>query len=408
MQKVLFKNQWLIVVLLTFYSLHGYANQQITHASIDSLSLLQYLNGDWDAVIQTGKIANENNIDYKLLQQRLGYAYFMKQAYYKSMHHYEKALKYDSGDEITRLYLYYNGLNTGRFSYARFNAAKLSDETKQYIELQNFRPLDAVDLEFSYKVPQNDLRENAFYKRFGLNSMLGYQFNLYQSISEYNQTISEVSPVAYSSLTRQNEYLALINWNPSAKTSLNLGYHFVGTSLAIIPDTFYYPGNLFYGKLTQQLNRFDFSVSGATFNNDWIETNQVGLHAGIGFAGKNNIYFKSSYFRMFETALDFETGLDNQTTRDVFKQTAGIFFFNHLWTEASVTLGNLNHFIDNNGLYIYNSLDQTTFKSGLSVFGYLNKHLTLYINYTFEKKLMVTADQTYNQHALSGGMIWKI
>ena len=390
----------IIVVLLLFYTLHGHANDKISIASIDSLSLIQFNNGEWDELINTGKLASKYDIDFKWLQQRIGYAYFMKKKYYKSMQHYENALVFDTDDEITHLYLYYNGLNTGRTAYARFHAEKLSNATIAYIEQKQFRLLDAVDLEYSYKIPQSitsdSLRiHDATYKRFGLNSQIGYKFNLYQSYSDFNQSTD-------SSETRQNEYYVLLGWNPTAKTNISIGYHYVGSSIVLNPDTFFYPGNIFYGKITQQINRFDVALSGATFNNEWIDSKQLGVHLGISFAGNNNIGLTSSYYRVFET------GWDYSYERNVFKQTAGIMLFKRLWTEAYVNLGNLNHFIDNNGLYLYNSLDPTTFRTGMSAFWYVSKPLTLYLNYTYDTKQIVVKDLLYNQHSITGGIIWKI
>ena len=43
-------------------------------AVIDSITYQHYLAGEWDELIETGKTALERGIDFKWLQQRLGYA----------------------------------------------------------------------------------------------------------------------------------------------------------------------------------------------------------------------------------------------------------------------------------------------------------------------------------------------
>lgn len=385
----------IIVLLLLFYSLHGYANHQITAASIDSISYVQYYNGDWDGLIETAELAEKNNIDFKWLQQRVGYAYFVKKQYYKSMRHYEKALDYDATDEISRLYLYYNGLNTGRTAFARFQASQLSEITLTEVSEKQYRLIDAVDLEYSYKMPDHPATHQGHYKRLGLNSQLGYKLNIYQSFSTFNQNTDTTQ-------TRQNEYFVLLGWNPVAKTNISIGYHYVGSKVVYGADTFNYPGNIFYGKITRQLNRFDLGLSGASFKNDWLDSKQLGVHLGVNFAGSNNINLTSSYYRIIETGLDYSYG------RNVFKQTAGIMLFNKLWTEGYVNLGNLNQFIDNNGLYLYNSLDPTTFRTGISGFWYVCKPLTIYLNYNYDTKKIFTDNLFYNQHSITGGLIWKI
>ena len=79
-----------------------------------------------------------------------------------------------------------------------------------------------------------------------------------------------------------------------------------------------------------------------------------------------------------------------------------------LWLQGALTLGNLNNFVDNDGLYLYNSIDYTTFRAGASAYLYLNNHLTFFTNYTYDKKQTTETQYLYNQHSISGGLIWKI
>ena len=82
-------------------------------AVIDSITYQHYLAGEWDELIETGKTALERGIDFKWLQQRLGYAWFVKGNYYNSKKHYRQSLHFDPKDELTHLYLYYANTNTG-------------------------------------------------------------------------------------------------------------------------------------------------------------------------------------------------------------------------------------------------------------------------------------------------------
>ena len=66
------KSVRIIVLLLFFYSLLSYANNQVSVVSIDSLSYAQFNAGDWDGLIETAELAKKNNIDFKWLQQRVG------------------------------------------------------------------------------------------------------------------------------------------------------------------------------------------------------------------------------------------------------------------------------------------------------------------------------------------------
>ncbi|HET7732348.1 MAG TPA: hypothetical protein VFK73_00820, partial [Paludibacter sp.] len=89
-------------------------------------------------------------------------------------------------------------------------------------------------------------------------------------------------------------------------------------------------------------------------------------------------------------------------------QTASALLFKKLGVEGNITWGNLNNFSDNNGLYIYNSLDPTTFRTGLTAYWYLLPKISLFGNYTYDTKLIEESNTNYNQHSFSGGIIWKI
>ena len=207
-----------IFYALLFVVLHGSAKGKIDVLYIDSLSYEQYLQGQWDELIQTGRLAKENKIDFLHLQQRLGYAHFVKKQYYKSMYHYEKAKKYDKEDELTRLYQYYNAQSTGKLVYSRHFASRLSKESQDYLQISKFKFLDAVDIEYSHKIPSLVSIQDASYTRVGLNSLLGYRFSFYQTFAHFNQQTD-------STTTSQNEYLVLAGWSLLACTHFNVAYH---------------------------------------------------------------------------------------------------------------------------------------------------------------------------------------
>ena len=53
-------------------------NAQTEHEKVDSMSYALFLNQEWDKLILTAQDAFANNIDFKHLRQRAGYAYFSK------------------------------------------------------------------------------------------------------------------------------------------------------------------------------------------------------------------------------------------------------------------------------------------------------------------------------------------
>ncbi len=377
------------------------SSYSIDYQSVDSLSYQFYLNGEWDKLIQLAKQAKIEDIGFKRLSQRVGYAYFIKGKYYSSMKHYEDALNFDSSDEITHLYLYYNGLNTGNIAYARHHASYLAKETRNELNLNSLKLLSSVDLEYNYKITNDALRENPEYKRLGISSILGYKFYLYQTYSVYDQTTD------FTNLINQKEYFISSGISLSPRTYLEVAYKNINTSVSNDIETKLYPGNLISMNINNKFNRVDLSFSTSLYNLEYSQTRQYGLHAGIGFSGWIPIYAKSSIFSLNNEGYDidgnyyYDQGL-------VFKQSLGALWLKRLWTEAYIHTGNLWNFAEYNGLYLYNNLDPTVFRYGLSTYLYMGKHLTVFSNYTFDKKHLIAYDYYYKQHSISGGIIWKL
>jgi len=376
-----------------FFTIPIFSQPNLNTAQVDSVTYNFYLIGNWNELIALGKNAMKEGIDFKYLQQRMGYAYFVKGNYFAAIRHYNNALFFDADDPVSHTYLYYSAVNINDEAMARYHFSKLDTENQAFLKVKKTRLVDAVDLEYNYKkVVDYPLRDNPTYKRIGLNSQLGYRFGLYQSFSNYNQ-ITELT-----NQTIQNEYYVSGVYTLSSRTSLTAAYHYVGTQYNTESDSLKIPGNLWFGKLTHSFNRFDVSLSQSRFTNDYNDVSQTGLQLGYLLPIKNKIYLKSSLYNITES----------DTSRLVFNQTIGALIARRFWLQGSVTLGNLNNFVDNNALYLYNSMDHTTFRTGASLFYYLGKHLTLFTNYSFDKKLIIDSQYIYKQHSITGGIIWKI
>lgn len=362
------------------------AQDSLTHASTDSLTYQYYLSGDWNKLLETGKQALAQNIDFRRLRQRMGYAWFAKADYFASQKQYEKALEFDEYDPDTREYLYYCGLNTGNISYARFHAKKLSEEAKKRLSINAFNPIASIDLEFNYKSNNSDNRSNPSYFRAGVYTQTGYRLSIYQSASNYKQTVD-------STLIRQPDYFALVNWSVTPHTSLSIAYHHLNTSL----DGYKYPGNLVFGSLSNRFNRFTFGVNGSFFRYDLGDFKQIGLFGGVALPGKSNVYFNTYLSGMLESG----------NTRLIFSQYAGMRVYKSVWAEGTVTIGNIQNYNDHNALYIYNSTDPTLFRSGLSLYWNINKNFTFYCNYLYDTKQLEQTNNKYIQQSFLGGLIWK-
>jgi hypothetical protein len=377
----------LIIIILVLVSAKVMAVESLTFYSADSITYQCYLSGDWDKLIETGEQALAQNIDFKRLRQRMGYAWFVKANYYASQKQYEKALEFDEFDADTREYLYYCGLNTGNLANARIHAQKLPDEVKIRLGIHAFNPISSIDVEYNYKSNNSGTRSNPAYFRAGLFTQTGYRFSLYQSASDYKQTVDSV-------LIKQPDYFALLNWSISSHTSLSVAYHHLNTSL----DGYKYPGNLVFAALSTRVSRFTLGVNGSFFRYDAGDFKQIGMLAGVTLPGKSNFYFNTYLSGIIEKG----------NNRLIFSQFAGARIFKKIWAEGNITLGNIQNYNDHNALYIYNSTDPTLFRTGLSLYWNMSKNLSLYGNYLYDTKQVEQTTNQYIQQSFLGGIIWKL
>jgi hypothetical protein len=377
----------LIISILFLVSFRVNASEPITFQSADSITYQYYLVGDWDKLIEAGEQAIAQNIDFKRLRQRMGYAYFIKANYFASQKQYEKALAFDEFDADTREYLYYCGLNTGNLVNARLHAKKLPEDVKARLGIRAINPVSSIDLEYNYKSNNSDTRSNPAYFRAGLYSQTGYRLSLYQSASNYKQTVDSV-------LIKQPDYFALLNWSVSSHASLSVAYHHLNTSL----DGYKYPGNLVFASLSTYVNRFTFGLNGSFFRYDIGDFKQIGLLAGVTLPGKSNFYYNAYLSGLIE----------KDQKRLIFAQFAGARILKKVWAEGTITIGNIQNYNDHNALYIYNSIDPTLFRTGISLFLHANKKITFYGNYLYDTKQVEQTTNQYIQQSFLGGIIWKL
>lgn len=376
------------LLILVFLTLPIWLQAQTSseRQQADSLTLQYYLNGQWDDLLLTAQKAIAQNIDFKFLRQRMGYAYFMKGNYFASQKQYEKALVFDPLDSGTIEYLYYCGLNTGNMINSRFRAAALPDELKEKYKIKAFLPVSEFDLEYNYKSNNYEKRSDPTYFRAGITTNLGYRLSIYQSASNYKQYIDTF-------LVKQPDYFVLGNLALSPHTSFIAAYHYLNTSFG----GYKYPGNLYYGLLSTNINRFYVGINASYFKYDLGEFTQAGIQAGATLPGKHNIYLTTYLNQLTEY----------NKKRLIFSQTAGVMLVKSLWAEASITLGNMQNYNDHNALYLYNSIDPTLFRGGITLYWHFAKHFTLYGNYIYDTKQIEQTDNQYTQQSFLGGIVWK-
>jgi hypothetical protein len=127
---------------------------------------------------------------------------------------------------------------------------------------------------------------------------------------------------------------------------------------------------------------------------------QAGLIAGIKSTGRSGLYMTGG-LSVLMNADSFRSV--------IYDQKAGIRLSSKAWLEGNVTFGNLSDFSEFSAMYIYNTVDPTSFRCGSTLFLFPGRHISLWFNFSYERKdFYENINYHYNQFSYLGGIKWKI
>lgn len=395
-----------MISIALIFPLAAFSQSRLTFQKADSISYAYFIKGDWPKLIDVTQRAFDQKIDSKFMRQRAGYAYFMSGDYFSARTQYEKALTFDLSDATSLEYIYYSSLYSGAPD-TRYHAGKLPAEAKKRLGIEKFIPVESVDGEYNVKTNRVTTRTDQEYYRVGINTELGYRLSLYQAYSFYEQTANSID-------TRQPEYLAILKYSMAPVWQLKAAYHHLFTRAGTLD----LPANLGHAAISRQISRLNLEA-GASLLQSVVDsagtksmTKQASLQANVALPGKSNLYFTGALVGMNEYAV----------SRLIYSQSAGLRLYRNLWAEGNVTLGRLKNYTTYNGLYVFNSLDPSVFRTGITLAWFAGKHLSVNCNFTFDQQEMTTSSTTiinkvrttsstvsnYNQFSYSGGIKWKL
>lgn len=391
------KNRYLtfaLILLLTPSALIG--QKEHDYHYYDSVTYSLYLSGKWNELIGIGNEAISKGIDYKYLRQRIGYASFANGDYFTSRSDFEKALLFDSYDQFTLEYLYYSDLYTGKEKYSGVIERKLSRKLTESLGIRTSAALESIEMEYNFKFAGTSYRSHPQYYRVGVGSKISPRFSLYQSFSKYTQQAElQLSGTDETINVRQLEYYSLLNILISRNLIVRGGYHYLHNS-SVTSDL---NGSLFLISLAPDLNRISFELSGSALNMASENIFQAGVQAGYTFPGKSGFYLTSNLSGLFQS----------ESNNLIFSQKTGFRMLKKVWLEGNASFGRMLNYSDFNGLYVFNSIDPLILKSGISGFIPVGKRISLWANYSWERKeFYENSSFHYNQFSYLGGIRWKL
>lgn len=134
------------VFLLLWMTPLLYSQDTLTSKRVDQKTLHHYYQGEWKPLIQLGKQALKEGIDFKYLRYRMGVAHYELGHFNEALPPFKLVEKETLADTTLQEYIYYSYLFAGREKDARIYAEKMDNTVRQKVGFQKFRFLDEINL----------------------------------------------------------------------------------------------------------------------------------------------------------------------------------------------------------------------------------------------------------------------
>lgn len=399
-----------LIIFISFYLCCSLIakSQQIDYNYIDSLSYAQYINGAWDNLILTGKIAEKAHISFPNLSMRIGYAAHKKGNFSLSLKHYNRALTFNSFNQDALYYVVLNNKLLSRREVASFNSKNIAAEIQKTLGIHTKKFAEQVDVEMSFKPTNTEIRKTGQYYRIGLGNRINYRWKIYHSFISYRQNLlapdttriiqrpGNGRPAASFRTFMVNDFQYYLKSEVMLRSDLSLinAFHYIKTNF----DNATFNTSIFNISLKYLRPFADFKIElNAGPMLDSLLT-QVAVSSTYFPSGNLNFYANSrlSYQRRVSV------------TQLNYSQLFGIKLSNALWIETHATLGEIKNLIDNESLYIYDAMDAGNFRIGASIILPLRPKFTVLTNYYYEQKKLHLQNTNYNLHSFSIGLSWKL
>ncbi|MCK4569712.1 MAG: hypothetical protein KAT76_05425 [Bacteroidales bacterium] len=204
----------LLIILLLLFAPSAKAQLNYSFRQVDSIMYANTITENWDEVIQLGKEALQNDIDYYYLRARMGIAYYNKKNYRAAAVQMEKARNFNPGNALTNNLLYraysYSSLNPE----ASFFSRNLTDKQREDAGIEKGRVLTFIHFEAGPEFSDNfdthefkqlprgqaqrnqDLYGNSFYSQLGMKLQVHSRVSMYVGFS--NLLISKKAELQYA------------------------------------------------------------------------------------------------------------------------------------------------------------------------------------------------------------------
>lgn len=365
---------------------------QIDFLTLDKKTYNYYLVGDYNNLKNTSDTLISLGIDYYYLRMRLGILSFNKQLYSNAVNNFNKAIEFNSLDTVSREYIYYSYLLSGRADDARLYLGSLSSDKKN----NNLKSIGQLHLSELYTgasatgfdvalYESNNLEYEAVKKSSTITAGFEYYFSpRYKMNVDY--TYFQKSGTVYSASNPTGTDLAFTQNQAYIKLTRSV---FPGWEVALFghlaycSDAIYVP---MHGNAFSTSHKYSEFLGGAgILKKGWKFRTEVNL------SFSNFSYSKQIRGEGYMTYLPFGNlklylTMGGMYQRDKywggtyqFNDEIGLKIFKSLWLESGIVKGNSYLYARNQGLIVNNSfrIPSSTIYGNIIILPV--KHITLTI-----------------------------
>ncbi len=352
----------------------------------------------WGEFISFADSICKFGIPYPSIYYRQGIANFCLGNYSEALNSFDNLSEMNSDYKEAQYYTYLCNLFLKRNEISNSIGFPGREDS---LKRNSFQPVSFVEAEHSYKFSSSFLRHPAYYSRIGISSDIASWLTLRQSFVVFNQEIVlpfsintspyyEDKPIPINLI----EYHGIMNFSIPSGWTLSTAYH----HLSLKFDTTKNKSNLYYFSLKKYFNYWDAGIDYAfgVLNNDNIY--QYAVEGRIFPLGNLNLYYGIRLSNLKQKSANYFN----------HAHTLGFKVFKNFWFESSAIFGKIHNYIENENLYVYNSLDASDYKVTSTLIYSFTPNFVFQAGYSYEPKQIEYLKINYLQHSLNGEIKWTL
>lgn len=438
-----------VLIAILFSLTAGFSQRKVDFKDIDKLSYELYLAQDWKQLVRIGKQAIKSDIDYFYLRMRVGIAYYERKNYSKAIPHFQKALEFNSSDDIAQEYLYFSYLFTGQDIVANIIAKGFSKKLKEKLNYNYVPGIRSFTLEAGFDFTQDSIYVEELsllvdpaidgrqviskgfqYYHAGIQHDAGRRSRMFHSVSYLSKRslfYLQDGGIAFSDPNNritQLQYFMGMNIYMGNGFYVYPSFHYINVSSPYLVTVQGRWGSQY--NILQYDNKSQFAgFLGLAKNMGRIKpeltaaymylNNESYIQGGLFFSyfpfGNLNLYLTGRVYYHFP-AYDYRSG------RFIFFQELGFKALDNLWFELWISEGSIQNFSGNSGFLIYSDLSTISshyggnliiplFRSGVE-FSVRFRYSVLESGFIPEDGEIINRNTINTKHnTITGGIKWK-